>query len=46
MTSSVTRSQSNRAHLRYGGAGDSFDGVEPTNIQQPCYVIRSILETN
>lgn len=45
MTSSVTRSQSNRAHLRYGGAGDSF-GVEPTNIQQPCYVIRSILETN
>lgn len=26
MTSSVTRSQSNRAHLRYGGAGDAFDG--------------------
>jgi len=42
VASTVTRSQSNRAPLGYGGTGDSQLGVQLTNLQQLCDTIMSI----
>ncbi len=42
MTSTVTKSQSNRAPLGCGGTGDLHHGCESDNLQQLCYTIMSI----